>query len=102
MEVALEKTQVSAFDFATNTTLTTDSLRFIGKDGIPRPLPPLSPHLPYKYLGIRLTLSLNWKYEKASVRDRVKAAIEFLRDTAFCSHVLTNGEGSSNVCGADL
>ena len=83
MEVTLEKTQVSAYDFASDQPLLAHTLCFTGKDGIARPLPPLAIDQPYKYLCNRLTLTLNWKYEKSSVRERVKAAIEYLRDTAY-------------------
>ena len=92
MEVAIKKTQICAFDFSLKQEIITDSMRYTGKvsEDLYQPmhfndssLPRLSPPLPYKYLGVRITLTLDWKFEKASVLERITEAAEFLRDTTY-------------------
>ena len=67
MEVAIEKTQVCAYDFQRDEEIVTHSLRYLTK-----PVPILSSSEPYKYLGVRITIKLDWRFEKASVLERIR------------------------------
>lgn len=78
MKVAIEKTQVCAYDFSNKEEIIMHSLRYLAK-----PVPILSSDQPYKYLGVRITIKLDWKHEKASVLEHVCNTIEYLKDTAY-------------------
>eukprot|EP00961_Rhodomonas_salina_P275261 3718509-Rhodomonas_salina.1 len=73
MEVAPEKTEISAYDFGARAPIPTAAIKYRGK-----PLTPLHPASPFKYLGIRLTLTLDWKFEKQAVRDKIAKAMAVL------------------------
>ena len=78
MEVALEKTQLCAYDFAAEEEILTHTIRYEGRE-----LLRLAPKAPYKYLGVRLTVTHYWWYENASVIEKVAAATAYLKDTVY-------------------
>lgn len=78
MEVAIEKTQVCSYDFQKDKEIVTHSLRYLTK-----PVPILSSNEPYKYLGVRIMIKLDWLFKKASVLERIRYAIKFLKDTVY-------------------
>eukprot|EP00961_Rhodomonas_salina_P028581 385555-Rhodomonas_salina.1 len=73
MEVAHDKTEITAYDFKRKTPLETATIHYRGK-----PFPFLHPDQPFKYLGINLTLTLDWRFEKQAVKDKVKKAIDLI------------------------
>eukprot|EP00961_Rhodomonas_salina_P091660 1233877-Rhodomonas_salina.1 len=63
MELAHDKTEITAC-VSTGAQLGTRSIKYRG-----HPLPSLHPNSPFKYLGVRLTLTLDWKHEKSQKPD---------------------------------
>eukprot|EP00961_Rhodomonas_salina_P239824 3239842-Rhodomonas_salina.1 len=78
MEVAPEKAEISAYDFAARASIPTAAIKYRGKS-----LTPLHPASPFKYLGILLTLTLDWKFKKQAVRDKIAKAMAVLHGSAY-------------------
>ena len=78
MQVRHEKCEVTGFDFGTNKPMDVSGVRFEGKS-----LPSLAHKDSARYLGIHVSLSLNWATEKRYVMAKMYHAIEQLRNTCF-------------------
>eukprot|EP00961_Rhodomonas_salina_P032622 439951-Rhodomonas_salina.2 len=73
MELCVLKCEASGFNFKTGTPIPTGTLQ-LGD----HPLTPLSPHSAFKYLGVRLWLTVSTLAEKQHVQketERIKAAM---------------------------
>ena len=68
--INLRKSRCVAVDFATNAQVDTSSVRCSGE-----PIKTLRPTEPFKHLGIQLTLSLVFQYEKARVLGEIKKLV---------------------------
>ena len=73
IDINLEKTEVSAFDYGTGRELDTDFLRLGG-----RKILRLDPRESFKYLGIRLSLVGECKSERAYVIEATREAVNRL------------------------
>ena len=72
--INLRKSRCIAIDFKTMTQVDTSSVRCSGE-----PIKALRPTEPFRHLGIQLTLSLDFQYEKARVLGETKKRIEIGR-----------------------
>ena len=79
--INIEKTEISGIDYATGASLPTDTIRYNG-----HPIPHLPANKPFKYLGVGLSLDLNFDGAVMSVLDRTKDAVEWLRMGAAFTH----------------
>eukprot|EP00961_Rhodomonas_salina_P169055 2277908-Rhodomonas_salina.1 len=59
VQVHVQKPEITAFDFGVRVPLETDGIRYLGAS-----FAKLAPDKPFKFLGVRLTLTGDWRYEK--------------------------------------
>ena len=78
--VNLLKSSCAAFDFAAKRPVDTSSIRY--KD---KPLPVLPPGQPFRYLGMLLTLTLDYSFEKARVMKETKDRVAMVIRAQFLS-----------------
>jgi len=78
--VNLAKSCCAAFDYGTNTRVPTCDVTYRGV-----PLPEQAPHEPIRYLGMLLTLTHDYKFEKDRVRQATKERVEVLDRATFLS-----------------
>jgi len=71
--VNLDKTRITAIDFANGQILATDSILYRGSPFIVTP-----PTDPVKYLGVRTTMTMDFKYEKEHVLKEMDKRLEAL------------------------
>ena len=62
LQVNIEKSEISAIDHSTGERMATDGIRFKGQS-----FTALAPDDPYKYLGIRVTMTGDSRFEKEYV-----------------------------------
>jgi hypothetical protein len=77
IDVHIQKSEITAYDYKRKCPLATDSIQYRG-----HPFTRLEPEHPFRLLGVRITLTSDWRYEKAhiwsSMMDRLthlKAAV---------------------------
>ena len=71
--INLRKSRCVAIDFATNAQVDTSSIRCEGE-----PIKTLCPTEPFRHLGILLTLTLDFQYEKAKILGEIKKRVDML------------------------
>eukprot|EP00961_Rhodomonas_salina_P176162 2374636-Rhodomonas_salina.1 len=59
IHVHIKKSEITAYDYGTNTALETGGIRYMG-----HPFAGLAPDQPFKFLGVCLTLTGEWQHEK--------------------------------------
>ena len=75
IHVNVQKSEISAYDFSTGSTPETDAIRYHDK-----PFTKLAPHQPFKYLGIRMTLTQDWRFEKQYIWRETLTRLTCLRE----------------------
>jgi len=74
IEVNVKKSEITAIDHSTGGRLETDGIRFRNQ-----PFTRLSPSAPFKYLGIRMTLTEDWSFEKNYIWKQMSTRLSCLR-----------------------
>jgi len=74
MEVNLKKSGISAIDFNTGARVATDSITLNG-----HPFPVIPPDQPHKHLGVRMTMTGDFRAEKEYVREEMTNRLQALK-----------------------